>query len=64
MARDDGWSLPSRRRRSAGRSLNALLAITWHIGRAERLADADHRTLAAYIELLILRDAEKKPKKP
>jgi hypothetical protein len=29
------------------------------------LADADHRTLAAYIdELLILRDAEKKPKKP
>jgi hypothetical protein len=25
---------------------------------AKRLAEADHRTLAAYIELLILRDAE------
>jgi hypothetical protein len=36
---------------------------------AKRLAEADHRTLAAYVELLILRDAEteapaKKPKKP
>jgi hypothetical protein len=36
---------------------------------AKRLADADRRTLAAYIELLILRDAEtsepaKKGKKP
>jgi hypothetical protein len=36
---------------------------------AKRLAAADHRTLAAYIELLILRDAEteapaKKGRKP
>jgi hypothetical protein len=36
---------------------------------AKRLAEADHRTLAAYVELLILRDAEtaeppKKSKRP
>jgi hypothetical protein len=36
---------------------------------AKRLAAADHRTLAAYVELLILRDAEsaeppKKSKRP
>jgi hypothetical protein len=28
---------------------------------ARRLADADHRTLAAYIELLILKDAASNP---